>query len=92
MTRLTAYPQTNREAQQIYTIAAILLLVGEPIVTEQGITEYHLTLPAEHFEQFYGKGVNLFVEEGEDGSETLIANVYEPEDVVIAGEAKDVEE
>lgn len=92
MTRLTAYPQTEREAQQIYTIAAILLLVGEAVETEQGITEYHLTLPVEHFQQFYGKGVNLFVEEGEDGSETLIANIYEPESPILEGESEDVEE
>ena len=92
MTRLTAYPQTEREAQQIYTIAAILVQVGEEFVTEEGITEYRVTLPVELFQKFYGKGVNLYVEESEDGSETLITNIYEPEGVAIAGEARDVEE
>ena len=91
MTRLTAYPQTEREAMQIHTIAFLVLLKGKQVITEDGVQESHIKIPNSFVEQFKGMGVHLYLETEDDG-DTLIVQLYEPESPVIEGEAEDVEE
>jgi len=91
MTRLTAYPQTEREAMQIHTIAFLVLLKGKQVITDDGTQQSHLKIPNSFVKQFQGMGVNLYLETEDDG-DTLIVQLYEPENQVIEGEAEDVEE
>ena len=80
MARLQAFPQTEREAQQIHTIAFIILLLGERSTDEDGNDVASIFIPKEHTADFAGKGVALYLDEGEDG-DTLTVNVYDPVNV-----------
>ena len=86
MAKLRAYPQTEREAQQIHTIAFVVLLAGERETREDGVDTASLYIPREHTNAFLGKEVALFLEEGEDG-DTLIVDVFEPEEPIINEES-----
>ena len=82
MAKLRAYPQTEREAQQIHTISFVVLLAGERKTDEAGVETASLFIPREHTDAFLGKNVALSLEEGDDG-DTLIVEVSEPEDPII---------
>ena len=86
MAKLQAFPQTEREAQQIHTIAFVVLLAGERETREDGTEVASLYIPREHTNAFLGKEVALFLEEGEDG-DTLSVEVFEPENPIIDGES-----
>ncbi len=87
MARLQAFPQTEREAQQIHTIAFIILHLGERSESVDGDVRAKLFLPKESILEFSGKGVALYLEEGEDG-DTLIVNTYDPPEPVIIEESE----
>jgi hypothetical protein len=88
MAKLRAYPQTEREAQQIHTIAFVVLLTGERKIREDGVETASLFISREHTNAFLGKEVALFLEEGEDG-DTLVVHVFEPEDPIVDEESTD---
>ena len=62
MATLRAYPQTEREAQQIHTIAFVVLLAGERTFDKEGNEVARLFIPREHTNTFIGKQVSLFLE------------------------------
>jgi hypothetical protein len=63
MTRQRAYPQTEREVDQLVLIALILSLATE---------ENRIVIPASYIDSLAGKQVNLFIEDTDD---TLIVEV-----------------
>lgn len=76
MARLRAYPQTEREAQQIHTIAFLVLLAGERTTDDEGNEVAELFISREHTNAFLGKEVALYLDEGEDG-DTLVIEIIE---------------
>ena len=88
MARLQAFPQTEREAQQIHTIAFLILLLGERSTDEAGNDVASVFIPREHVNVFAGKGVALYLDEGEEG-DTLTANVYDPVPIVVKVESEE---
>ena len=60
--KLRAYPQTEREANQVATVALLVLLNGD---TDGEETK--LFVPKEHIKQYSGMGVALFLEETVEG-------------------------
>lgn len=60
--KLRAYPQTEREANQVATVALLVLLNGKTVSDETT-----LFVPREHIDKYAGKDVALFLEEVNEG-------------------------
>lgn len=65
--RLRAYPQTEREASQVATIALLVLLIADETINEDSDNTASVFVSKEHIEQYAGQDVVLFLEEADDG-------------------------
>jgi DNA-binding transcriptional regulator/RsmH inhibitor MraZ len=81
--RQRAYPQTEREVNQILLISLIVSLLTD---------ENRVVIPASYMDNLAGQQANLFIDVSEDDN-TLIVEVEfeEPDSHIIDGESEDVE-
>lgn len=81
--RQRAYPQTEREVNQILLIALIISLLTD---------ENRVVIPASYMDKLAGQQANLFIDTSERGDALVVEVEFEePDSHIIDGEFEDVE-